>query len=155
EVCVALPGATRPEIRRAPLAAYPGDNGSWPALAAVLRDLLSGVDASGVTVALLPPLVELNRLELPPLDEADLLQLLSRNAGRYFVSARGPQTVGVIQWDAKRGATASTLASAASTRLVAAIHGAVRDAGGAIGAITPAEGAWTAAARALWPVFAR
>ena len=97
----------------------------------------------------------MRRLALPPLPETDLLQLLSRNAARYFVGARGSQTLGARQWRGQRGEASPVLAAAAPTRFVAAIHAAARDAGWSVSAVTPAEGAWAAAAITMWPTFAR
>jgi Tfp pilus assembly protein PilN len=47
------------------------------------------------------------------------------------------------------------LAAAAPSRFVTAIHSAARDAGCEVAAMAPAEGAWAAAAVAMWPTFAR
>ncbi|MGH7689241.1 MAG: hypothetical protein ACREN3_06525, partial [Gemmatimonadaceae bacterium] len=86
-------------VFQASVAAYPGDNGAWPGLTATLNDLRRavGVARGGrLAVALLPPLVEVRRLLLPPLRDAEVTQLLTRNSGRYFVNARGPQVVGAL-----------------------------------------------------------
>jgi Tfp pilus assembly protein PilN len=154
-VCIARPGATRPAVTRIPLGATPGDNGSWPELAEALRGAAAGGEAGDLAVALLPPLVEVRRLALPPLAEGDLLQLLARNAARYFVGARGTQTIGARQWRGERGQPAPVLAAAAPTRFVGAVHGAARDAGWTVTSVTPAEGAWAAAAVAMWPSFGK
>ncbi len=154
-LCLVRPGATRPTVTRLTLASTPGDNGNWPELVRVLREAVSSGDAGDLAVTLLPPLVELRRLALPPLAEADLMQLLSRNAARYFVGARGFQTIGARQWRGPRGEAAPVLAAAAPTRFVAAIHAAAKEAGWAEASVTPAEGAWAAAAIAMWPSFAR
>ena len=47
------------------------------------------------------------------------------------------------------------MAAAAPQRLVAALHAAARDAGWTVEAVSPAEGAWCAAAAALWPATAQ
>ena len=154
-LCLARPGATRPTVTRLTLASTPSDNGSWPELAQVLGEAAPPGEVGDLSVALLPPLVEVRRLALPPLAEDDLLQLLTRNAARYFVGARGSQTIGARQWRGPRGEAAPVLAAAAPTRFVAAIHAAAKEAGWTVAAITPAEGAWAAAAIAMWPAFAR
>lgn len=155
ELCFARPGSVRPTVTRLTLASTPSDNGSWPELAHVLSDTSRSGEAGEIAVTLLPPLVEVRRLALPPLREGDLLQLLSRNAARYFVGARGSQTLGARQWRGERGAPAPVLAAAAPTRFVAAIHAAAKEAGWTVVAVSPAEGAWAAAAIAMWPSFAR
>lgn len=155
KLCIARPGATRPAVTRLTLASTPGDNGGWPELAQALREAARPGEPGDLAVALLPPLVEVRRLALPPLAEGELLQLLSRNAARYFVGARGSQTLGARQWRGLRGDASPVLAAAAPTRFVNAIHAAARDAGWTVAAVTPAEGAWAAAAIAMWPSFAR
>jgi hypothetical protein len=155
ELVVSRQGAVRADGARIPLASGPGDQGSWPELTAALRTLAASDGGGEVDIALLPPLIEVARLDLPPLSEAELVQLLSRNAGRYFVGARGSQTVGVIQRRGRRGAAPLVVAATAATRLVAAIDAAARASGWSVIAVTPAEAAWTAAAVALWPAFAR
>jgi Tfp pilus assembly protein PilN len=47
------------------------------------------------------------------------------------------------------------MAAAAPLRLVTALHAAAREAGWTVDAVSPAEGAWCAAAAALWPASAR
>lgn len=155
DLVVSRQGAVRADATRIPLASGPGDQGAWPELAAALRGLATPDGGGDVDVALLPPLIEVARLDLPPLSEAELIQLLSRNAGRYFVGARGGQTVGVIQRRGRRGAEPVVVAATAATRLVAAIDAAARASGWSVTAVTPAEAAWAAAAVALWPAFAR
>src|SRR5947207_7801296 len=80
---------------------------------------------------------------------------LARNAGRYFVNARGMQIGGAAATRRARGKPAPAIAAAAPVRLVAAIQAAARDAGWTVETIAPAESAWAAAAVALWPTLAR
>ena len=155
ELYVCQPGANRSAGTRIVLAAGLTDRGTWPDLAAALRQFAPESGGGELSVALLPPLVEVAGLEMPPLAESELMQVLARNAGKYFVSARGSQTVGVLQRRGRRGQPSDVLAAAASTRLIAAIDAAAAESGWSVTAITPAEGAWGAAAVALWPAFAR
>ena len=131
------------------------DRGAWPDLVTALKQIAPADGQGALAVALLPPLIETSRLEMPPLGESELIQVLSRNAGRYFVSARGLQTVGVLQRRGGRGQPSRVVAAAASTRLIAAIDAAAREAGWSVAAVTSCESAWAAAAVALWPAFAR
>lgn len=163
--CVAELGgdAAAPVARRAALEPMNGGNGAeWPSLAAALRELapVPGHAAARLAVALMPGLTEVRRLELPPMREEELRQLLTRSASRYFVAMRGSAVVGTIGASrglrgAGRTAGAGPVAAAAPARLVAAIHSAAREAGFAIESISPAEGAWARAAATLWPATAR
>lgn len=155
ELVVSRPDAGRADATRIPLASGLADREVWPELTAALRTLAPVGGAGELAVALLPPLIEVSRLDLPPLDEAEVRQLLSRNAGRYFVGARGNQTVGVTRRRGRRGAPSVVLAATAATRVVAAIDIAARESGWSVTLVTPAEAAWAAAAVALWPAFAR
>ena len=90
-----------------------------------------------VSVALVPPLVEVRHIALPPLLESERRRVLERDAGRYFVGLREPQVV----------ASTSTpvFAAAAPARLVEAIEAAVAAVGWVLAAIVPAQSAWAAA----------
>lgn len=135
----------------------PNGDATWPSLAKALSDLAAVLGATGVlSVSLMPPLTEVRPLELPPLRDDDLQHLLTRNASRYFVNARGPQMVGA-SWIGrqKRRGPAPLIAAAASARLVAAIRAAADESGWSVGSVEPAETAWSAGARSLWPAFAR
>ena len=155
ELFVSQPGGDRSAGTRIALASGLNERGTWPELAAALRQLAPAGGVGELSVALLPPLVEVAGLEMPPLDDSELMQVLARNAGKYFVSARGSQTVGVVQRRGRRGQASSVLAAAASTRMIAAIDAAAAESGWQVTAVAPAEGAWAAAAVALWPAFAR
>ena len=95
----------------------------------------------------MPPLAEARDVDLPPVTQAEALQLLARGAAKYFVGARGPQVVGAVQGNRTddEGET-STVAVAASTRLLKAIHDAAAAAGWTLEAVVPAEAAWGMAA---------
>ena len=128
------------------------------AFADAARD--SGMEARKIVVVLLPPLEETRTISLPPLAADDRNRFLARNAGRYFVAARGPQVVGSAALAAplsraKTAGPSAVLATAAAQQLTQAVHAAVTSAGLALRAVIPAESAWAAAAMTLWPVFAR
>lgn len=136
----------------------PNGEPGWPSLANALSELARalGVNDGVLAVSLMPPLTEVRRLDLPPLRDDERQRLLTRNAPRYFVNARGPQVIGASPIGRRhRGAGAPVIAAAASTRLVAAIHTAAQQSGWTIESVAPAESAWCAAARALWPSFSR
>ena len=144
-------------VWRAPIEPLNGEV-AWPSLANALAGLARtlGVTGGVLAVSLMPPLTEVRRLDLPPLRDDDLQRLLARNASRYFVNARGPQVVGASRIGrARRGGPAPVIAVAASARLVAAIHAAAEQSGWVVESIAPAETAWSAGARILWPMLGR
>ncbi len=142
----------------------PSETNGWTSLAVALAELAravggsvgTGADNGTLIVALMPPLTEVRRLELPPLRADELQRTLTRDASRYFVQARGAQAVGVsLPARRPRRGPVPVVATAAPARLMAAIRGAAQQAGWMVDAIVPAETAWTAAAFALWPVLAK
>lgn len=159
ELFVMAPGgiAAQP-ARRITLDRMSAENGAaWPALADALRELAHLHGSGGrLAVALMPGLAELRRLELPPLGDDELRQLLTRNAARYFIDARSPQIVGVLATARRRkGAPIAVIAAAAPSRLLSAIVAAGRDSGWEVESVSLAEGAWASAAAELWPASAR
>jgi hypothetical protein len=152
-VCAAItrPGASRVEMWRATLAPLNGDGG-WPSLTDALRTLATdtGIADGRLTVALMPPLAEARNIDLPPLNNTEMQQLLARSAAKYFVGARGPQVVGAVTVPGHaEGNLRATVAVAAGARLVNAIHDAASAAGWTVETVVPAEAAWGAAA-AQW-----
>lgn len=150
------PGATRPAISRTTLEP-PLENGAWPALATALRE--SGAAEAGggrLSVALTSPLVEVRRLAFPakmPLDQIELI--IARTPNKYFVTARGGQSIGVSPLSGHHDGQQMVLAAAMNTRLLNGIHAAARDAGCSVKLITPIESAWTAAGVNLWPALSK
>lgn len=143
---------------RATLEPAPADGIAWPSLVSALSDLATAIGATDgvLAIALMPPLTEVRRLELPPLNDVELQRLLARNAQRYFVHARGAQVVGAAAADKRtRNAPVPTMATAASARLVAMVRTAAQQAGWAIESVAPAESAWAGGVMTAWPSFAR
>jgi hypothetical protein len=144
----------RQAVRRIPLDRMSGDNGAaWSSLADALREVARSHAGGGqLDIALLPGLAEVRQLDLPPMREDDLRQLLTRNSARYFVGARTPQIVGTIGGARRpKGEVGSVIAAAAPTRVVTAVVASARDAGWQVESVGSAAGAWAAAARELWP----
>ena len=157
-VCAAItrPGESRVEAWRATLAPLNGD-GAWPSFTDALRSLArdAGIADGRLTVALMPPLAEARNIDLPPLNNTELQQLLSRGAAKYFVGARGPQVVGAVNVPGRAdGDLVPTVAVAAGARLVSAIYQAATAAGWTVERVVPAEAAWGAAA-SQWAVRRR
>lgn len=156
-VAVRLAGRADASLLRFPLdpPPLPNDGSPWSSLPRALGELKAQTAAERVSIALMPPLAEVRAVELPPLRDDEAERVLMRSAGRYFVTARQPQIVGIVRGArAARSGSRTVVAAAAPARLVAAIRGAARDAGLEIDTIGPAEGAWAAAALALWPALA-
>ena len=128
------------------------DNLTWPSLTAALRTLQTLVRESRArfAIALLPPLSEVRKLELPPLPDDELELALVRNAARYFVGARGPQIASVASSSRNR-AGQGVMAATTPVWAVRLITAAVRDAGAELVHLVPAEAAWAAAATETWP----
>lgn len=146
---IARSDRAQPSIWRAALSPMETDSAlQWPSLATALQALKREHPDAGtkLAVALQAPLAEMQIVQLPTLRDEDLQQLLARNAGKYFASARGPQVVGF--GPAPREASHRVVA-AASARLMAAIHEAAQAAGFVVSAMVPAEAAWAQAAH-LW-----
>jgi len=143
---------------RATLEPPPTDGVSWPSLVSALSALATELGARDgfLAISLMPPLTEVRRLELPPLNDVELQRLLARNASRYFVNARGAQVVGAAAAGRRpRGAPSPVVAAAASARHVAMIRTAAQQAGWSVESVAPAESAWSAAMLAMWPAAAR
>ena len=144
------------ETWRAPMAPFDPETGTgWPALAQALQQLRSALGLTvtdrmvPITVVLMPSLCELRVVSLPPLRDEEARLVLTRNAARYFVSARGAQVVGCAPApsDGPSG-DQSRIAAAASSRLVHAVHEAAVEAGFRVHALVPAEVAWCTIAAA-------
>jgi hypothetical protein len=143
---------------RATLEQAPTEGVSWPSLASALSALAGEIGTTDglLAISLLPPLTEVRRLELPPLNDVELQRLLARNASRYFVNARGAQVVGAATAGRRvRGAPSPVVAASASARLVAMVRTAAQQAGWTVVSVAPAESAWAAATLAIWPANAR
>ncbi|MBC8090271.1 MAG: hypothetical protein H7Z40_23675, partial [Phycisphaerae bacterium] len=141
-------------VWRAPLETPAADQPSWISLTTALRSLaqLTRETKGHLTVALLPSIAEVRRVDVPPLSDDELEAVLSRSATRYFVGAQGAQLVGVV---ARGKADASgVVAGAAPAWIIRLITTAGRDSGWSLELIAPAEAAWTVAASDAWPTAA-
>lgn len=148
---VALPGRGGVTTRTWALEPMPRGDDSWPALAAALAELrdLSSPPVRRLAVALLPPLAQMRRVELPALRSARLRLFLSRNAGRYFPMVSEPQLANGVAL--ARSSPAPYLTASASARVIGAILRAAQESGLDVATIVPAHAAWVAAARRSWP----
>ena len=94
----------------------------------------SGIAEARVSVALVPPLVDVRRVRLPPMRNEERRRVLERDASRHFVGAREAQAVAIDR--------DTSLAAAVSARLLEDIEGAIAAAGWRLGAIVPAQVVW-------------
>jgi Tfp pilus assembly protein PilN len=166
-------GAERHEVS-VPLLLPSGPEDPTPALALALdglRELGFGEEGDEVTVALLPPLVEVKLVPLPPLRPEEAEAVLRRDLAKHFLRGGTASVVGV---DVQRGGVRSAegggkevgleggggsdgekqragrgpvLAAAAPRQLAEAILRAVAGAGWRLAAIVPAHAAWVEAVR--------
>jgi Tfp pilus assembly protein PilN len=153
---VASAAGTAPWSRA--IAALPEKEARWPALAEALRELRKAVRTNGaeLSVALLPPLAEVRLVTLPPLAADEARRAITRNAARYFLTAREPQVIGLVPAPRRAEPKSRTVAAAAAAaRVIEAVHTAAQEAGWELGTIVPAEAAWHAAALAIWPPLRR
>lgn len=135
-----------------------GANGVPDLIQSVLVDAAraAGSESPSIVIALLSPFVELRSIALPPLGEDERNRFLARNAGRYFVLARGHQVVASLSPHVAKGAAAApVLAAAAAQQLVSALQAAAAAVMLPLIRIVPAESAWAAAALEVWPALAR
>src|SRR5690349_3505206 len=143
--------ATGSAIHAYPLTAsavQPGWTDLAPTLAELRRTL--GPRTAVLQVALLPPLVQLRRVELPRLTEDEARAVLSRDAHRYLLDP--PRAPLAAAWSRAAGKPqASWLAIFAEADLVAAIHDAAAASGFGEARVMAAHGAWEAAARRYVP----
>jgi hypothetical protein len=97
----------------------------------------SNLAVAAVTVAVLPPLVEVRRIPLPTLRPDEHRRVIARDVARYFVGARDPQVIG----------SDPPFAAAISAHLITSIESAVKQVGWRLRAVVPAQVAWAARAR--------
>lgn len=122
-----------------------------------LQEAVASVTAEAGAVrvvwCMLPPLVDVRRVEMPRLRREETTTLLVRHARRYFPMVRQEQAVGWRRIGRQRALPVTLMAAAAPEVWVEAA-GAARTASGlAVADPVPAHSAWTAAARAAQPGF--
>jgi hypothetical protein len=131
--------------RLTPMDAAPG----WSDLGHALEELRRTVrpKAGALHVALLPPLVQIRRIELPRLTEDELRRVLAREAGRYLLDPPAHPLVATWTRLGGRRSPVPYLAAFADAELVATIHTAAEQAGFRTTRVLPAHVAWEAGAR--------
>lgn len=154
-LCATVAGrrGVEPAVWRRALAPYDPEAGAWDELGAALAALAGelGVRPGVAHLALLPPAVQVRRVELPRLPEADLRRILSRDAARFFPGAHEPQLVGLAPLPGGQAPPHPWLVATAAAGWVEAVRAEVERAGWRLAGIVPAQAAWAAAAGELWP----
>jgi hypothetical protein len=130
------------------------DTGALNTLQVTLAELKKrhGSSQNTLSIALMPPLVQLRYLELPKLSANELKTVVGDKASRYFPSVTEAQIIG-SQVVAVGGAKSVYLIAAAAKSVVDSITHAATSAGWEVGTIIPAYSAWVAAALQRWPVL--
>lgn len=131
---------------------HPLENGMGEAaLEDAFRALRQAAGARGTALhlALLPPLTEVRRIELPRLSDAEARAVLRRDARRHFAAAREPQALAVQTLGPAAAGRITVLVAAAPESLVQAVWQAAPRAGWRLEGVVPADAAWAAAA-ARW-----
>lgn len=142
---------------RAQLDTPSSENATWPSLTTALRNLaqLSRESSGTLAMAVLSPAAEVRRVDVPPLSDDETESALSRNAARYFVSARGTQLVSVLSTGAKRTVGEGIVAATLPVWFARLVSAAAREAGWKVEQLVPAEAAWTAAIASTCPSSTR
>lgn len=144
-------GSGRTETKVWELEPYSRVAGDWPGLSTALQSLKTMVSSStkSLTIALLPPVIQVRRIELPKVQGTALRMLLARNATKYFPTAREPFTVGAnILSDQS---PSPYLAAGMPARQLDVVLRTARTSLWEVDSVVPAHAAWTAAAMDRWP----
>lgn len=115
----------------------------WTEIAATfeaMKQALS-VAAARVTLVLLPPLVQVRRIELPRIPDADLERVLSRDIARYLPVV-GTQVVGFQRIGKGTRARDPLLVACASTELVERLAEEIERLGWTLERVTAAHWSW-------------
>ncbi len=131
-----------------PAAEGPGWQDLGEALAEMRQALC--IRPGALHVALLPPLVEVRRLELPRLREEELRRVLTRDVGRYFLRLHAPQVIGAVPLSNRRVSPVPLIVAAADAGLVEEIYRTAEKARHEIVGLVPGYFGWEAAS-VLWP----
>lgn len=119
----------------------------WNDLGAAVGEMATAlkVRPGRISVALIPPIVQLRRIELPWLRDADLRRVLVRDAGKYFIGGAIPQALGVLRLESGRRSPQPLLVAAAPEWLVNGMARVLESLGWVIEAVGPAHIAWARA----------
>ena len=122
-------------------------------LAAALTDLRRelGLSRATASLALLPGLVQLKRIELPKMRDNELRAVLTRDAGRFFLAVRTPQVIAFDRLPQGRAPMTPLMVACTPETMIDAVDSAALDSGWSLERVVPAYAAWTTAALRRWP----
>lgn len=135
-----LPGGTLTMA----LAGAPSADGEWPALEAAFAELRTRFPARAsvsASVAIMLPLAQVRRIELPPLSAIERRLVLGRDASRWFVGAREPFVADALP---VAGTKSEVIAAALPARYADAVSRAAKGAGIQLRTMQAAPWAWAA-----------
>jgi hypothetical protein len=139
------PGGERPRVWSRPINQSPVGFPDTADLAQGLRELRELVGPKQLLrVALLPPLVQLKRIELPRLREEEVARLVARDPARYFLGVAERQVVGAKVINTGRRAPVPYLVATADAQLIEAIYQAAAASDWVLDGVVPAQTAWAA-----------
>ncbi|MDZ4865172.1 MAG: PilN domain-containing protein [Gemmatimonadota bacterium] len=130
---------------RAELPPLRDDPAVWADVAQALGGIVESLalpDHPTVDIALLPPLVQLRRIELPRLRQQERLRVIARDAARYFGGIAEPQVVGVHLLDARRRSPEALLVAATPSWLLDRLAALAVELDWRIHQVIPAHVAW-------------
>jgi hypothetical protein len=118
------------------------------ALRTCMQSLKEGLPAKGVevTLVLLPPVVQMRRVNLPRMQDDELSRVLARDVDRFMVSA-GDSVIGYRRIGKGTRARDPVLLASASRAVVEVVSLALEAIGCTIAAVVPAHPAWIASER--------
>lgn len=151
-VTAVVTGTAAPLTMEEPIVAGGNDvEGVGAAFGALARRITEevGDQARGAkaSIALLPPHCDTRLVQLPPVRPGEAVQVLRRDAARYFVGGASAKVVAVMPGvSGENEKTRPFLAAAASVPLLESIAGMVRAAGWTLARVVPAQAAWIAGA---------
>jgi hypothetical protein len=121
----------------------------WPDLAAALSELREALGGGRrrLSVALMPPLAQMRRVELAGLNEREATRIVSRDPSRFLLV--GARPVAVTCEGTKWRHTSPFTIMVVPQPVLEAVGGAARRSGWSLGGVVAAQRAWAAAAGAV------
>lgn len=111
--------------------------------AAMLKE--TGVRRPLISQALLPPLVQVRRIDLPRMNDVELRRILTRDTARYFLKAGNQQLIALQRLGRGHRASTPVLAAVVPAWLVHRVEVMMFELGAELDTIAPAHAAWAAA----------
>jgi hypothetical protein len=120
-----------------------------------LRQELGNPGRVVASLAILPPLARIRRIELPRMSDEDRRLAVSRSAERYFLGLGDCVLCAIEPLGRGTRSAAPFLAAGVSVGLIANVSAVMMEIGWTIDRIVPAHSAWLSLALARWPSLRR